>query len=148
MRDPYQASRDAFDRYAGMDAPEVPDNPLSALQVRLCRWQTRNFGAGTSAHSVLGVVEEVGEALEGFLGLAVAAGRLAHAVLKADQKIRSLSDPEKARRAVADGVADLSVYAIQVCTAFRLDYGVLLTQTAEDVMQRDWKSNPETGGAK
>lgn len=126
---PTEKSREAFNKYAGIDAPFLPDDPQSSLQVQLCRWQVKNFGASNLFQQLAGVTEEVGE--------------LAHAILKHDQKIRGFEDEEKFREAAGDAVADAVVYLNQLCTLLRLDFGTLVNCTAQEVMQRDWKAKPE-----
>jgi len=153
---PYEAARAAFSAYAAMDGPRLPESPWSALQVRLARWQAANFGAVPASQNALGVAEELGELAEELTDdlvewlhplvimgrLAGAAGRVAHAVLKGEQRIRGMADPEARRRRIADGVADMLIYATQLCTSFRLDFGTLYRETAEEVMARDWLKNP------
>lgn len=143
------AARAAFDAYAGLDEPAVPPDRISALQVRLARWQALNFGAGKAAHLALGVNEEVGELVVALAimmaagmttaGLVSSAGDLSHAVLKSEQRIRGLDDAEVARAAVADALGDILVFATQLATVMRLDVGVLFERTAEHVMRRSWK---------
>ena len=129
MMTPTEKARAAFSAYAGMDAPELPDDPQSSLQVQLCRWQSRNFGVSSLLQQLAGVTEEVGE--------------LAHAVLKHDQKIRGFEDETKFREAAGDAIADATVYLNQLSTLLRLDFGTLVHETAGEVMQRNWKDKPE-----
>lgn len=140
--DPYTLSREAFDAYCAFDAPKLPSDRLSALQVQLCRWQTRNFGAQPDVRNVLGMAEELGELIEGVLGLAVSIGKVAHSTLKHEQKIRGMADDETFRRAVADAIADTMVFTMQLCTNLRMDFGTLFEQTAKHVLERDWKARP------
>lgn len=121
---PSAQARIAFDEYAAMDEPELPEDPLSALQVRLARWQNLNFGPATAEQLALGVAEEAGE--------------LCHAVLKRSQRIRGMGDPVAFRFAAGDALADVTIYAMQMATLQRMDLGTLLRATAEVVMQRDW----------
>lgn len=155
---PVQKSREAFNQYAAMDAPELPENPVSALQVRLYRWQQRNFGIAGAEQLALGINEEVGELAEAiesaleplesvilFLRIKRAAGKICHAVLKNSQKIRGMADPEKFREVAGDAIADVAVFEIQLCTVLRLDYWTLLTHTANKVMERDFTKKPADG---
>lgn len=119
----------AFNEYAGMDAPHVPTDPFSALQVRMARWQARNFGYQPIEREVLGVSEEAGE--------------LAHAVLKGLQGIRGMDDREAYRAKAADALADIAIYSMQVATSLRIDYGTIIQATAEKVLERDWKKKAE-----
>ena len=68
MNKPIERAMSAFDDYAAMDAPDLPVAEMPKLQVRLCRWQSRNFGPQRVDRIALGVSEEAGE--------------LCHAVLK------------------------------------------------------------------
>lgn len=129
-------ARAHFDTYAAMDAPDLPEpipatGEMSALQVRLFRWQSRNFGVPSRFQILAGVMEEVGE--------------LSHALLKNAQGIRGMSDDD-ARVAAGDAIADAVVYLIQLCTALRIDFGVLIWRVAETVLGRDWVADPEKGG--
>ncbi len=141
---PAEKARAEFERYAALEANDLPsdrlEDPISAgelwltdLQVRLARWQNRNFGPASDEQLALGVCEEAGE--------------LAHAVLKRSQRIRGMGDPAAYREAAGDAIADVVVYAIQLATALRLDFSVLLAETARRVMDREWLSNPTDGGA-
>lgn len=127
-----QFAREVFNSYCAMDAPETPDDMSSALQVRLFRWQTRNFGGANLFQLLAGATEEIGE--------------LAHAVLKNSQKIRGLEDQEKFRESAGDAIADCMVYLIQICTHLRLDWYTLLHETANKVMERNWVADPDKGG--
>lgn len=93
-----EEAHNAFGAYAGMDGELVPPDPFSALQVRLARWQNKNFGPQNEERFVLGIVEEIGE-LEG-------------ARTMAEQK---------------DAVGDAMVFATQLCTLQRLDFGTILS---------------------
>ena len=126
---PTEKAREVFSKYAGMDAPDLPDDASSAIQVALVRWQQKNFGGASLFQMLAGVTEEVGE--------------LAHAILKHDQKIRGFDDEGKFREAAGDAVADTVVYLTQLCTLLRLDFGTLVAETAGEVMKRDWKAKPE-----
>ena len=127
---PTEKAKAKFDEYAGMDAPDLPNGKvdMSCLQVSLYRWQVRNFGSQGQDASFKGMVEELGE--------------LSHALLKHEQGIRGFDDPAKFKEAAGDAIADLLVYATQLATGLRLDIGVLLQETALEVMNRDWVANP------
>lgn len=128
---PVQKARVAFDTYAALDDPLLPnlaDHDLSSLQVHLVRWQVRNFGGASAFEMLAGATEELGE--------------LAHAILKHHQKIRGYEDEQVFREDAGDAIADVIVYLTQLCTLLRLDLGVLFTETAKQVMERDWKQNP------
>lgn len=89
----YEMARQAFDRFAGLDAPELPSGTVDALQVRLVRWQTANFGVARAYQLALGVAEEFGE--------------LAAASTKAE---------------TVDAIGDVLIYACQMATLHRLAF--------------------------
>lgn len=93
----YNDSTGAFGGYASMEAGQLPNDALSALQVNLRRWEVNNFGYQPSYIHALGVGEEVGELLE--------------AITPEDH---------------VDAIGDIVVYAAQLCSDYRLDIGVLL----------------------
>jgi len=143
---PYDISREAFNEYAGMDAPNLPEHPASALQVLLHRWEARQFGGGSVGESTLGVNEETGELSEAFIYLAAmqcGAGRMAHAVLKRGQGIRGFDDPEVYRSHAADAIADVAIFAMQCATKLRLDFWQIVEDTANQVMGRDWSKKTQ-----
>lgn len=90
----YAAARGTFDAFAGMDAPLLPPHPIDALQVRLVRWQSHNFGAPNACEIACGIAEEVGE--------------------------RAIAAEHLDRHAMNDAVGDIMVYLSQLCTARRL----------------------------
>ncbi len=129
---PHEIAKAKFDKYAGLDSPSLPGDVASALQVSLYRWQARNFGSATKEQLALGVGEEAGE--------------LFRAILKHSQNIRGFGDKEVMREAAGDAIADIFIYAIQLCTVLRLDWYTLLEETANQIVQkRDWVANPDTG---
>lgn len=102
----YEESRSSFEEYAGMDSPELPENPISALQVRLSRYQNKAYGATEDWKLVLGICEEVGETL------------FAANELDAD--------------GVTDGVCDIMIYTMQLMTSLRLDASVVFDMARHD----------------
>lgn len=139
---PFEKARVRFSEYQAMDKPKLPTDQqinMSALQVDLCRWHHRNFDRDRDADHALGISEEVGELTEALLGLMAASGRISHAVLKNSQGIRGMGDEAQYRAAIADAVADSQIFATQLCTLLRIDFGTLYKETAEEVMKREWK---------
>jgi NTP pyrophosphatase (non-canonical NTP hydrolase) len=146
-------AKEVFDRYAGMDAPTLPDDRLSALQVALYRWEVNKFKDPQTDQKVLGANEEVGEFADELVGVletttlfvrtVAKLGALNHAVLKNRQGIRGFADKEFFREKAGDAIADIFVYLIQLCTALRLDWFTLLEETSKQVMKRDWKEHPK-----
>lgn len=148
MKNIYERAKARFDEYAGFSPPVLPDNELSALQVELCRWQSREFGAVDPERCALGVNEELGELSDAISYLAMAqggAGRMSHVLLKRLQRIRGFDDLEKTRAEVADAIGDTVIYLTQVATSFRLDFGTVVFETAKEVMHRKWRQDPERG---
>lgn len=90
-----------FETYAALDAPCLPNGELSALQVRLWRWQVEQFGAPDDRDLVLGIIEECGE--------------LAEAEIQLEQE---------------DAVGDILIYATQLCTNLRLDAGTIMADVS------------------
>ena len=145
--DIHQAARAAFDQYAAMDKGEFPADDMAELQVVLARWQAAKLSQplGSAATNALGMGEEVGELNEMMLGLAmsVAVGRIQHAVLKHSQGIRGMGDIEALRVKAGDAIADAMIFATQLCTALRIDFGTLYRMTVAKVIERDWKADPD-----
>jgi hypothetical protein len=101
---------------------------LAEIQGALDKWGKRNFPTSTDTEDFEGAVEELGE--------------LSKIRLKRKQNIR--------RNIVSDGaemdaVADLTIYLIQYCSKKGWDFETLLTETAIEVMKRDWIMYPTTG---
>lgn len=143
---PYEKSRAHFNSYAGLDAPNLPPNFLSALQVKLYRWTQTHVPKHTlppSVENALGAVEEMGELFENRAMVGI--GRLAHLELNISQGRRYSKLTEEEQRAKkADAIADAVVFLMNACTASRLDFGTLVADTIREVTERDWVKNPET----
>lgn len=116
--DVYAASRAAFDATAGMDYPEVPSDPWGALQTRLYRWQVNTYGLPQPALLCLGVVEEMGEWWE-----------------------------SPGQSAALDAVADITIFAIQLATCYRLDIGTLIAGAHPDPESADGDAWMMSAGA-
>lgn len=144
----YRAAREAFSKYADMNSPELPDDELSAIQVRLARWRIANFGTNSTNQNMLGATEEMGEQFEEMILLlaqGAAMGRLAKAILKHEQQIRGYEDKEFARAKMADAIMDNMVFLMQMCTEQRIDFGTLFREVTGYVLNRDWVNNPQNG---
>lgn len=127
---PVQNAQQVFEIYAGMPDGILPKDPGSALQVKLARWQARNFGAPDARELALGACEEVGE--------------LSQAILKHAQRIRGMEDDESFREAAGDAIADVVIFLTQLATLLRMDLWTLYERTAEDVvLRRSWKTAEE-----
>lgn len=94
-----EASRNAFEAFAAMDAPELPADATDATQVALARWQAPRFANAPTSdpHMALGIIEELGETFD---------------APEFDDAL--------------DGLGDVCVYASQLATANRLAIGPVL----------------------
>lgn len=101
-------SHETFEQYAALNAPDLPADPISALQVRLHRWQVANFGYQPAWMMVLGIAEEALDELQ-------CAG-------STDETV--------------DAIGDALIYATQLCTDLRLDFGVLLREAKKRIPRR------------
>ena len=100
------------------------------LQDQNALWVACNFGPHPAWHSLLGIVEEVGE--------------LSHAYLKREQRIRTNQNHNEAIR---DAVADIVIYLADFCTTEGIDLGDQVDSTWREVRKRDWKRDAANGGA-
>lgn len=103
----YERARAEFEEFAGLGHPDLPRDPINAMQVRLCRWQHALFGFDSKTHDLVlahGVVEEIGE------------------TIAADTRDEAL-----------DGLGDVCVYAGQLLIANRMAISPVLelARTAE-----------------
>jgi hypothetical protein len=107
----YEEARAAFEKFAAMGPPYLPGDPLSALQVQLCRWQSSQFGVPDIIDLVAGVIEEVGEFIE--------------------------ADTTPLEE---DAIADALIFASQLATLIRCDFSTLWAMrepAGEDVSDLD-----------
>ena len=104
------------------------------LQRRLSEWQDRNFDP----------VEPGIRALQLTLGVCEEAGELSHTILKRDQGIRGTREEHDAD--ARDAIADVVIYAMNLCSNEGWDFETIVRETAEKVMLRDWQKNRENGG--
>ena len=101
---------------------------LKKLQKENKEWTEYNFPNKEPWHPLLGVVEEVGE--------------LAHAHLKMVQGIRR---NEKLMDLAYDAVGDIIIYLADYCNQMNFDLEGIVKNTWDQVKQRNWKENPDTG---
>ena len=92
-------------------------------------WVEKNFPDSPNYHSLLGVVEEVGE--------------LSHAHLKREQGIRG-TEQEHIEEA-KDAIGDTIIYLTDYCTRMGFDFQEIMEDTWNQVKQRDWQKNPKKG---
>lgn len=110
----FAVALEAFDRYAGMDAPYLPIDQWANVQVRVCRWQIHNFGIVPARAQTLGIGEEIGELAESVFGDLGEWG---------DDSFNTF--PAFCEANVIDAIADAMVYTTQLATCWRLDAGTL-----------------------
>ena len=110
---------------------------IDLRQTELAAWQEKNFEVGQdlTLKCVVGMAEELGE--------------VSHHVLKGLQGIRGIRGGEWKginREEVADGVADVLIYGIQLLSSLDLDAEVVIKEVIEKVLRRDWVANPSGEG--
>lgn len=107
---------------------------ISLRQKELAKWQEKNFRNVTSEKLALGMAEEVGE--------------LCHYILKRMQKIREASDEQSVQAEIADAFGDTVIFGIQLMESEGLDAEKVLKKVIDDVLTRDWLSDPSKGAKK
>lgn len=120
------------------------------LQTEQGSWQSKNFGKtkpGSAQNSLLGVVEEIGELhseeqSQYTVELFAAFSRIAHHELKSQQKIRVNENHEEM---IKDAVADIIIFLAGYCNNKGYDLDTIVTEVWNQVKQRDWTKNKETG---
>ena len=136
-------SKEAFEKYAAVTPAkmvECPDlNEVQKKQIELAEWQNTQFDNNSATNTTIGVSEEVGELTQSLLDLVNANGKLSHAILKREQKIRDMKDYDKFISAASDAIADILIYTMNLCTMLRLDFFTLLNETAKKILKRRWK---------
>jgi len=108
---------------------------LEFLQSEIAKWENYNFPNTTAIEQFMGVVEEVGE--------------LSHFLLKDSQGIREAVDKygEKldVKAHVVDAVGDISIFLINFCSHYDINYADALIRTWELVSKRDFRKFPKNG---
>jgi NTP pyrophosphatase (non-canonical NTP hydrolase) len=106
---------------------------IDLKQKELDEWQARNFGRHDD------------DALKCALGMAEEVGEVCHHVLKGTQRIRGgVNGMNKAE--IADGVADVLIYGLQLLSVLSLDAEAEISAVIEQVLARDWQANPTGAG--
>lgn len=105
---------------------------LTWLQQQHAAWEAVNFPMSeqNSMHSLVGVVEEVGE--------------LAHALLKKDQHIRGSAEEHDA--AAKDAIGDIFIYMAGLCNKNGWNMEECIKRAWIEVGNRDWTKNKVDGG--
>ena len=101
---------------------------IREIQEAQKKWAEHNFPKAETWQPLLGVVEEVGE--------------LAHAHLKQSQGIR-VNEDHVAN--AMDAVGDTVLFMMHYCTLRGWDFETIIQETWEQVAERDWRKNNETG---
>lgn len=104
---------------------------VNLRQRELAEWQKRNFRNVTSEKLALGMAEEVGE--------------LCHYILKRMQKIRKAADEQEVQEQIADAFGDTVIFGVQLMETEGMNAEKVIKKTIEDVLKRDWLSNPKRG---
>jgi len=73
--------------------------------------------------------------------ISIAIGRLAHAILKADQGIRKNEDLEAIAK---DAIFEIWNFLAAFCEDYEWRFENIVSEVAERILQRDWIKNPET----
>ncbi len=103
---------------------------IDLRQQELLEWQERNFGKHDD------------DALKCALGMAEEVGEVCHHVLKGTQRIRGGVNGIN-KKEVADGVADVLIYGIQLLSKLDMDAGHEIEKVIHNVLARDWVENPD-----
>lgn len=124
---------------------------LRTLQAEVGEWQRRNFPQQPPGQPALGTAEETGELWEAALELlglgklSALVGRVCHAELKLEQRIRGTREELRAR--LEDAIGDLVVFIANLCNTRGIDLQEVVDRTWSQVSKRDWRSDPVSGGA-
>jgi len=102
---------------------------LETLQSEVSEWASRNFPHNKPHMPLLGAAEEIGE--------------LCHAHLKSEQGIRGT--PSKHHAAKEDAVGDIIIYLANYCGLNNINMDLAVSTAWNQVKQRDWNKNPQTG---
>lgn len=104
---------------------------LLEIQLKLGHWEQDNFPNDIKNPwvNLLGVSEEVGE--------------LCHSYLKLHQKIRG--SEQKHIEEGKDAVGDILIYLFNFCSKMGWNLEDCLKSAMDQVLGRDWISNPEIG---
>ena len=105
---------------------------IDLKQNELAEWQLRNFGSPKPSDMIIGMTEELGE--------------LAHYFLKGSHGIREAANGNDVTDKISDAFGDVVVFGIQLMTCLGLDAEEELEKVLNEVLQRDFVSNPSGSG--
>lgn len=108
---------------------------LTQLQMQLAPWVRHNFGQQRPT--------TLQKAYQPLTGLTEELGELCHAHLKQDQGIRG--EEEEHEAAGQDAVGDIVIYLADYCNARGWWLDEIVTDTWNQVKERDWQANSKTG---
>lgn len=112
---------------------DVEWSEFHVFQLQVLDWLKRQpFHPQKAHHPLLGIGEEVGE--------------LMHSHLKNEQNIRGSSAQHRAGK--IDAIGDILVYLAGYCIAEDLDLGECVKRAWNEVRERDWNKNRETGAVR
>ena len=100
---------------------------MREMQKEMFAWLEREFPMSLTLEAqTLGVAEETGEVCQ--------------LVLKKAQKIRKagLMDESSWKLAIADGVGDVIIYLMNLCSIAEIDIEEAVENTVDKVKERDW----------
>jgi len=104
---------------------------LGKIQAQFKEWFDKNLSRGVQEDrfcNAMGIGEEAGEIL--------------HMVRVDFQGIREGLDKEKVRDEIMDGVGDVIIYAMNLCSLYGINIEDAIAKTASKVLKRDWVNNP------
>jgi len=108
---------------------------MREMQEEMFAWLEREFPMSLTLEAqTLGVAEETGE--------------ICQLILKKAQKIRTagLLNELDWKLAIADGVGDVIIYLMNLCSIAEIDIEKSITSTVSKVKQRDWNKWRENHG--
>lgn len=105
------------------------DLTFEQLQEQVGEWSRKNFPNAQPYHSLLGLIEEVGE--------------LSHAHLKNEQNIRGSEFEHYVEK--IDAVGDILIYLADYCSRNNIDMQDTIEHTWNMVQKRDWQKNKKDG---
>lgn len=104
---------------------------IDDIQDKLSKWSLDTFGDNTQnppIYCILGMIEELGE--------------LSHSFLKLNQGIRTNENHEELMR---DAIGDIVMFMMDFCSRMGWSLSEIIEEVFKEVIERDWKGNPETG---
>jgi len=138
-----------FSSYARLAEGELPQDPISNLQVRLSRWGTQFSGIDGEVACVLGQGEEIGELVEAVAGKLEDPGSFSMEG-SGDKWYENASKGQVgALEHIFDAIGDILIYSCQLASNLQLDFSTILREgeglkqkaaknTSEDLAELGW----------